>query len=263
MTNLTPTLKSNKQIEKEIADFTIPNRYLENRVILITGASRGLGAALTQTAANLGAQTIMLARTVKDMEAIADDCLRQGSLEPSIVPMNLEGATIDDYRMVVDSVISTFGRLDGLVLNAAHLGDLTPIAEYDAVNWARVFQINLHSQFLLLQAALPHLNQAEDGSVIVSTADVGRRSRAYWGAYAVSKFASEGLVQTLADELDSTTSRINAINPGKMKTRLRAQAYPAEDANLLVAPSDVVKSFIFLLGAAGTAYNGHSLDAQT
>lgn len=262
MSNPTKTEKPSLLLQTEIEQFRAPQDYLKNRVILVTGASRGIGAEITKTAAALGAQTIMLARTVKDMEKIADDCLAQGFPEPSIVPMNLAGATIDDYHTVIESILNTFGQLDGVVLNAAHLGDLTPIAEYDAANWAQVFQVNLHSQFLLLQAALPLLNQAKDSSVIITTDSIGRRSRAYWGAYAVSKFALEGLVQTLADELESTNTRINAINPGKMKTRLRAQAYPAEDANLLPLPSSVVNPFVFLLGGAGAPFNGYSIDVE-
>ncbi|MGR8949312.1 MAG: YciK family oxidoreductase [Gammaproteobacteria bacterium] len=253
----------NDSIDAALANFTPPDNYLANRVILITGASRGIGAALTKATARLGAQVVMLARTVRDMEKIADECLADGSIEPAIVPCNLESASIEDYQTVVDAINNEFGTLDGVVFNAGVLGELAPISSYDPVTWAKVFQVNLHSQFLLLQAALPLLTKSPDASVVFTTSSVGRKSRAYWGAYAASKFATEGLMQTLADEVDGTNLRVNAINPGRTKTRMRAQAYPAEDANTLPEPAMVLTPFLYLLGNQAKNCNGLSLDAQS
>jgi len=250
-------------IYDEIADFNPAEMYLSGRVILITGASRGIGGALTKAAAALGAKVVMVARTARDMEKIADECLALNIVEPAIIPMNLEGATVDDYQSVIQVIQDNYGRLDGLVLNAGQLGELSPISEYDPVSWAKVFQVNIHSQFLLLQAAIPLLSKADDASILFTSSSVGRKSRAYWGAYAVSKFAAEGLMQTLADELEATNVRVNAINPGRTKTQMRAQAYPAEDANSLASPESIVKPFLYLLGAAGAAFNGVSIDAQS
>ena len=246
---------------QQIAEFSAPSNYLSQRVIVITGASRGIGAALAGAAAKLGAQVVMLARSVKDMEVIADQIVDDGLIEPSLVPFNLEGASIDDYNTISEAIGEKFGRLDGLVLNAGLLGELSPIADYNPVTWAKVFQVNVHSQFLLLQAALPLLRVSSDASVVFSTSSVGRQSRAYWGAYAVSKFATEGLMQTLADELEGTNIRANAVNPGRTRTRMRAEAYPAEDASTLPNPSDVVSPYLFLLGSAARNVNGESIDA--
>ena len=236
--------------------------YLKGRTIMVTGASRGIGAAICKAAATSGAQIIMLARSVADMEKIADEISAAGALEPSLVPINLEAASVDDYATVAQAVSESYGHLDGLVLNAGSLGDLSPIADYDPVTWARVFQLNVHSQFLLLQATLPLLKLGKDASIVFSTSSVGRKGRAYWGAYAASKFAIEGLMETLADELEDTNIRANAVNPGATRTKMRAAAYPAEDTSKLAAPEDVATLFITLLGNAARTLNGLSLNAQ-
>ena len=247
---------------QELTGFAPPADYLAGRVILITGASRGIGAALCKGTARLGAQVVMLARTVKDMETVADDIVSAGHLEPSLVPANLEAATIDDYTTIATAIQQHFGRLDGLVLNAGLLGELCPIADYDPVSWAKVFQVNVHSQFLLLQATLPLLEASPDASIIFTSSGVGRKGRAYWGAYAVSKFATEGLMQTLADELEGSNVRANSVNPGRTRTKMRAEAYPAEDANTLPLPDDIIQPFLFLLGNAAREVNGLALEAQ-
>ena len=236
--------------------------YLNGRVIMVTGASRGIGGAVAKAAATSGAQVIMLARSVSDMEKIADELLQAGSPEPSLVPINLESASVDDYATVANAVRDNYGHLDGLVLNAGSLGDLSPLADYDPVTWARVFQLNVHSQFLLLQAMLPLLRLSKDASIVFSTSSVGRKGRAYWGAYAASKFAIEGMMETLADEVEGTSIRANAVNPGSTRTKMRAAAYPAEDASKLAAPEDVAKLYITLLGGEARTLNGLSLNAQ-
>lgn len=250
------------EIYSRIAAFEPDPAYLAGRIILITGASRGIGAALTKAVAMHGGKVVMVARTVADMEKVADECLANQWVEPSIIAANLEAATQSDYQTIVNAVADSYGTLDGLVLNAGYLGELAPISEYDPITWAKVFQLNVHSQFLLLQSALPLLSNSPDGSIVFTSSGVGRKSRAYWGAYAASKFATEGLMQTLADELEASNIRVNAINPGKTKTRMRAQAYPAEDPNTLCEPDDIVKPFLYLLGIAGKSCHGHSIDAQ-
>ena len=247
---------------QELSNFTAPDGYLADRVIMVTGASRGIGAALSKGAARLGAKVVMLARTVKDMEAIADEIVAENKLEPSLVPFNLEAAGVDDYATVAGALEQNFGRLDGLILNAGQLGDLCPLSDYDPVTWAKVFQVNVHSQVLLLQATLALLRASQDASIVFTSSSVGRQGRAYWGAYAVSKFATEGMMQTLADELDNTNIRANAVNPGRTRTQMRAEAYPAEDADSLPLPEDIMLPFLFLLGKSASHLNGLSIDAQ-
>ena len=156
-----------------------------------------------------------------------------------------------------------YGRLDGLVHNAAVLGVLAPIEHADMRNWCRVLHVNLTAAFALTQVLLPALRASEDASVIYTSSSVGRRGRANWGAYAVSKFGIEGLSQVLADELaGNSTIRVNAVNPGPTRTRLRRQAYPAENADLLPSPSAVLSPYLWLLGPASRGVTGQTFDCQ-
>jgi len=140
---------------------------------------------------------------------------------------------------------------------------MAPLSTYDTVTWARVFQVNVHSQFLLLQATLPLMSLSEAGSIIFTSSGVGRKGRAYWGAYAASKFATEGMMQTLADELaNEGRIRVNSLNPGRLRTAMRAEAYPAEDPASLCRPEEVTNGYLFLLGRDSVDVHGLSLDAQ-
>lgn len=236
---------------------------LQNQVVLVTGASRGIGDAVSSAAAAAGAHTVLLARGVKQMETLADSITAAGHHEPGIIPVNLEGASVDDYADIADFVGERYGHLDGLVLNAGMLGEMAPFATYDSVTWARVFQINVHSQFLLIQAMLPLLELSERGSIIFTSSGVGRKARAFWGAYAASKFAAEGMMQTLADELDEGCRiRANSLNPGRLRTQMRAQAYPAEDPSSLRRPEQITGAYLFLLSRDSADVHGLTLDAQ-
>ena len=236
---------------------------LQNQVVLVTGASRGIGNAVSRAVAAVGAQTVLLARGVNQMEALADNITAAGHHEPGIIPVNLEGATVDDYADIAEVVRERYGHLDGLVLNAGMLGEMAPLATYDPLTWARVFQINVHSQFLLLQAMLPLLEISERGSIIFTSSGVGRKARSFWGAYAASKFANEAMMQTLADELaEGSHIRVNSLNPGRIRTQMRAQAYPAEDPSSLRRPEEIAGAYLFLLSNASGDVHGLALDAQ-
>ena len=252
-----------KSIQQRLLDYQPPHGLLNDKVVLISGASRGLGRAVSYAAAAVGAQTILLARDVKQMESLADEIVAAGFHEPGIVPVNLEGAKVDDYSVIAELITERYARLDGIVLNAGILGEMAPLGSYDPVTWARVFQVNVHSQFLLLQALLPLMDQPDGASIIFTSSGVGRTARAYWGAYAASKFATEGMMQTLADEVSERGKiRVNAINPGRVRTKMRAQAYPGEDSLTLPEPKDVTHGYLFLLGRDGMEAHGTSLDAQ-
>jgi len=232
---------------------------LVGKVILVTGASRGLGRAIAEACAARQANVLLLARDVRRLERLADDIEATGAPAPLLVPFNLEGAGVDDYAGIAELIAARFGRLDGLVLNAALLGEMSGLENYDPVLWARVFQVNVHSQFLLVRACLPLLRAAAAASVVFTSSGVGRRGRAYWGAYAASKFANEGMMQTLADELRGVSRvRVNSVNPGRLRTGMRAQAYPAEDPGTLPDPAAAAPYFVHLLADThafhGTAF---------
>ncbi|NIP71557.1 MAG: YciK family oxidoreductase [Gammaproteobacteria bacterium] len=238
-------------------DYSPAPELLRERVLLITGAGAGIGSAVARAAARHGATVILLGRTIAKLEKVYDEIESAGSPQPAIYPMNLEGATVKDYEDLALTVEREFGRLDGLVHNAAALGTLAPLQVYEPALWYRVLQVNLNAPFLLTQACLGLLNQGADASVVFVSDGVGRTARAYWGAYAVSKFGLEGLMQILADETDSNTSiRANSVDPGPVRTALRNEAYPAEDKDALALPEHVVLPFLYLLGPDSVGVTG-------
>lgn len=235
---------------------------LKDRVILVTGAGDGIGRAVSLALANHGASVILSGRTTRKLEKTYDDIVARGSPAPVIAPLDLEKAVAADYDAVADAIRGNYGRLDGLLHNAASLGQLSPIEHYDVPTWCRVMHVNATAAFALTQVCLPLLKQSSDASVLFTSSSVGRRGQALWGAYAASKFAIEGLAQTLADELESTAVRVNTINPGPTRTALRLQAYPAEDRSALAEPDALVGAYLFLLGPASRGITGRAFDAQ-
>lgn len=221
---------------------------LKNRVILVTGASSGIGRAAAKTFALHGATVILLARTVKKLEILYDQIVEAGHPTPAIYPFNLANAIPEDYKDLRQNIEHHFGRLDGLLHNAAELGTLTPLEHYPIEQWYQVLQVNLNSAFLLTQAVLPLLKQASDASVVFTTANEGTSGKAYWGAYSVSKFALNGLMQILAHELETNTCiRVNSVNPIRVRTSLRARAYPAESIIDLPLPETILPLYLYLM----------------
>jgi NAD(P)-dependent dehydrogenase (short-subunit alcohol dehydrogenase family) len=241
-------------------DYQPADQLLAGRVILVTGASDGIGRALAVRCASLGAQVILSGRSVKKLEAVYDTIVAAGSPRPSIAPLDLERADASHYEALVQAVRSEFGRLDGLAQLAGELGELAPVEHYDVITWMRVMHVNVNAPFILTRSLLPLLRDSPDASVVFTSSNVSQRGRAYWGAYCVSKFAIEGLMQVLADETDPSTSiRVNSVNPGRVRTRMRAKAYPAEDRSALAAPETVLGPFLYLLGPDGRGTTGQRL----
>lgn len=234
---------------------------LEGRVILITGTTRGIGRALALGAARLGATVLLHGRSKRALEQVHDEVAQVGP-EPAIVQLDFERAQGPEYQHLIEQIESRYGRLDGLVHNAGILGVRSPIEHYDIGTWQRVMHVNVNAVFILTRCMLPLLRQSEDASLIFTTSGVGNRGRAYWGAYSVSKFATEGLSQILADELDNTSIRVNSVNPGPTRTRMRAQAYPAEDPETLKPPEEIIAPYFFLLGPDGKGTHGQRIDCQ-
>jgi len=243
--------------------YTYPNDVLRDRIILITGASDGIGRALALQAAKLGAQVILHGRNAAKLEKVYDDIEAIGAApRPSIAVLDLAAANSESYTTLAQSIDADFGRLDGLVHNASILGERFAIDQYDAVMWQRVMHVNVTSVFALTQVLMPLLQLAEDPSVIFTSSGVGRTGKAFWGAYAVSKFATEGLSQVLADEHRHGKLRANCINPGATRTKMRLAAYPGEDRDALKRPEEILATYIFLLGPESKGVTGQSFDAQ-
>ena len=243
--------------------YTYANDVLRDRIILVTGSSDGIGKTLALHIAGLGAQVILHGRSVQKLEKIYDAIEAiDGAPRPSIAVMDLESANAESYTTLAQSIESEFGRLDGLVLNASILGERYSIEQYDAVLWQKVMHVNVTSVFAMTQVFLPLLQNSDDPSVIFTSSGVGRTGKAFWGAYAASKFATEGLSQVLADEHRHSKLRSNCINPGATRTNMRLAAYPAEDRDLLKRPEDILAPYVFLLGPDSTGVTGESFDAQ-
>jgi NAD(P)-dependent dehydrogenase (short-subunit alcohol dehydrogenase family) len=244
-------------------DYTPTPDLLKERIILVTGAGDGIGRAAAKTFAAHGATVILLGRTIRKLEFVYDEIVQANHPKPAIYPMNLEGASPKDYEDLAEIIGKEFGHLDGLLHNASMLGKLTPLEHYDINQWYQVLQINLNAPYMLTRACLGLLKQSSDASVVFTSSSVGRKGRAYWGAYAVSKFALEGLMQVLADELEQNTSiRVNSLNPGKTRTKMRSDAYPGENPNTLPTPDEIMNIYLYLMGVDSRGVHGQALDAQ-
>lgn len=236
---------------------------LRGRVIAITGAGDGIGRAVALAAAAHGAELVLIGRSVSKLEAVHAQIAALNKAPASIAPLDLEKAIARDYDQIAEALQGRYGRLDGLLHNAAMLGVLAPIEHYDVPTWCRVLHVNLTAAFALTQVLLPLLRASSDASIVFTSSGAGRHPDAYWGAYAVSKSGIEALSRVLAEELErGGTPRVNALNPGPVRTRLRRQAFPAEDLERLAMPEDVVPPYLWLLGPASRGVNGQSLDCQ-
>ncbi|MDY0248825.1 MAG: YciK family oxidoreductase [Pseudomonas sp.] len=243
-------------------DYSAPAQLLKDRVILISGAGRGIGAEAARTYAAHGATVLLLGKTEKHLNALYDEIIAAGHPEPAVIPLDLEKATQEAYQELAAMVETEFGRLDGLLHNASILGPRTPLEQLSGENFAKVMQINVNAMFMLNSAMLPLLRLSNDASVIFTSSSVGRKGRAYWGAYAVSKFATEGLMQVMADELDDTAIRANSVNPGATRTDMRAHAYPGENPLSNPTPAQIMPVYLYLMGPDSQKVTGQAFDAQ-
>jgi NAD(P)-dependent dehydrogenase (short-subunit alcohol dehydrogenase family) len=242
---------------------TIPGSWtaapdlLRNRTILVTGAANGIGRALVSAVAAHGASTILLDKDVHGLEQAYDEIVAAGHPEPALYPLDLQGATADDYATLATTLEKEYPGLDGLVHNAAQLGALVPLANFEDEMWFQTLQVNLNAPYLLTMACLGLMNKSADASIIFSSDTSGRQGKAYWGAYGVSKAGLEGFMQILADELEANSPiRVNSLDPGAVRTSLRRLAYPGEDVATLNAPEDVVNPFLYLLGPDSKGITG-------
>ena len=243
-------------------DYPISENCLTNKTILITGAGDGIGRQAALTYAQLGATVILLGKTVAKLEKVYDEIVSSGGAEPAIVPLDLKGATKQNYIDMSSTIASQFGKLDGALLNASMLGELTPYAQVHEQIWNEVIQVNVTAQHLMAQALIPTLLLAENASLVFTSSGVGNKGKAFWGAYSVSKFATEGLMQVIADEYDNSSLRVNAINPGATGTSMRLKAYPAEDQNKLSTPEQIMPLYVYLMTDDSKSINGKTIKAQ-
>ncbi len=240
-------------------DYQPPADLLKDRVILVTGAGDGIGRAASLAFARHGASVVLLGKTLAKLEKVYDEIEAAGCPMPAIYPMHLEGATPHEFDELALKLEETFGRLDGVLHNAAALPYLSRIKDYDAEDWMKVMQVNLNAPFMLTQAVLPLLLQADDASLVFTSDSVGRKGRAFWGAYAASKFGLEGLMQVLAEELENSNIRVNSIDPGPTRTELRKRIFPGEDPQTVKPPEDLMPFYLWLMGPDSRGTHGQAL----
>ena len=217
---------------------------LEGRVALVTGASRGIGMAVARRFAAEGARLVLVARTVGGLEEL-DDAIRQdGGQGATLVPLDLR--EFDAIDRLGASLYERHGRLDVLVGNAGVLGTLSPLGHIGPNDWAEVMDINLTANWRLIRSLDPLLRQSDAGRAIFVTSGAAAAPHAYWGAYAVSKAALEMLVTTYAAEIAKTPVRANLLDPGAVRTAMRASAFPGEDPMRLPAPEALTEAFVDL-----------------
>jgi len=235
---------------------------LINKTILVTGAGDGIGRAAAISFAEHGATVILLGKTVNKLEAVYDEIEQAGYPKPAIVPLDLKGATEQNYSDMAETIEQQFGHLDGLLHNASMLGVLGPFEHISMDSVNEVMQVNVIAEIMMTKALLPVMKKAPQASLVFTSSGVGRQGRAFWGEYAISKFATEGMMQSIAHEYDGSNLRVNSINPGATRTAMRANAYPAENPQTLKTPADIMATYLYLMGNDSVGVNGQQLNAQ-
>lgn len=239
------------------------SKLLENKIILVTGASRGIGRAVAKDLAKHGATVIILGRTIKDLESLYDEIHDAGLPQANIYPFNLCSAAPNDYDDLRRNIIKRYGRLDGVIHSAGILGDLTPLEHFNIQTWYQVLQVNLNSCFLLTQATLPLLKRASTASVAFTLTRLNTQPKANWGAYAVASAGLESMMRMLAAECENITNvRVNAIRPDKINTALYIAAYPGIDRSTLIEPNTITEPYVHLMSDQSLHLTGRIIDAN-
>lgn len=235
---------------------------LNQRIILVTGAGDGIGREAALTYARFGAQLILLGRTESKLAKVQHDIAQRGYRPAQIYTLDLLTASQQDCQRVAEQITQWVPHLDGVLHNAGLLSEITPMADIKLEDWNNVMQVNVNATFMLTQALLPLQLKSSSSSLVFTTSSVGREGRSGWGAYAVSKFATEGMMQVLAEEYKQSNLRVNCINPGGTRTSMRASAFPDEDSKKLKTPADIMPLYLYLMGDDSRRKNGISFDAQ-
>jgi len=231
-----------------LPSFRLGPECMRGRNILVTGATGGLGRALSMACARAGATVILSGRHLAKLEQVYDEIEALGAPQPAIAPLDLASATAAEYDGLAELIGREFGVLDGLVHSAALLGERTPLEQYDIPTWCRVLHVNLTAPLILTQVLLPQMRKSSGASVLLVSSAVAHNPGPYWGAYAVSKAGLESVRGLLSQELAGVSSvRVNSVSPGRLRTPMRAAAYPAEDPNTLPSPETVTDAFLYLL----------------
>ena len=231
---------------------------MKNKVILITGANKGIGKTLSLEFSKMGVNIVLLGRNEESLDSVYDEIITTTSTKPLIIKCDLSNIDINSAKQISDEIMGVYGKLDGVIFNAAKLGKMSTIEDYEEDIWKEVFNINLHSAFIISKEVLPALKAAPNGRIIFTSSGVAEVGKAFWGAYSASKFAVKGLAEILRDELD-TTSNVKVFNydPGKTRTSMRALAYPAENPQDLKEPKVLFNDYLWFFSDESQLSNQH------
>ena len=221
---------------------------LQNKTIFLTGACGGLGSALALELCKQQADVIISDKNPRSLNIMCDKIVEQGGKEPMVYPMDLVGATPDDFIVLAKTLEDNLGKLDSLIHTAAEFSGLTEFAHYEATRWLKEMQINLNSPIFLTQALIPLIKESK-GNIVFTLDDLKVTSKAYWGAYGTCKSALAHFANTLKEELESSNVNIHTITPESMKTQLRSKAWSGEDDAHLISPEKVAKHYLNLLSS--------------
>lgn len=250
-------------VNQQLATFEPDKVELEGRCILVTGAGGGIGRAVALACARRGAHLLLMGRSEEKLNEVYDQIELQGNHNSIIFPLDLSLAEEKNYQEIADFIAKEKSVLDGLIHCAGTLGTLAPLAQCPIEEFDQVLRVNLTSNFLLTKACIPLLAQSKAASVVFTSSSVGRKARAFWGSYAVSKFGVEALSQIWADELFETHNiRVNSVNPGATNTAMRRKAYPGETPTNNPEPDEITPIFVYLMSAMSERINGQQLDAR-
>lgn len=250
-------------MNKEIDKITFNSSILKNKTIVISGAGSGIGRQAAKSFSEHGANLILLSKNIKKLEALYDEIIDEKKNDVIIQPLDFEIAEENDFDKIISAIKDKYPSIDGLLNNAGVLGEKKPLEQYNYATWKNVIKVNVDASFLLTKSLLPLLKKSNSSSIIFTSSGVGRKGRAYWGAYSISKFATEAMMQIFSEELQNTSSvRVNCINPGAVRTNMRESAYPAENPETNPSADKIMKPYLYLMSDVSKEINGQSIDAQ-
>lgn len=237
--------------------------FLANKIILVTGASSGLGRAAALAYAQHGATLILLGRNEAKLNAVYDEIEAYGGKQPAVMVLDLLKADDNSYQEVATTIANEFGLLDGLLHSAGTMSQVLPLEHVTLESWEQQLKVNLTASYALTRHCLPLLRRADSASVVFTSSTAGREIRAYWGPYAIAKHGVENLMQLFHDELHSTSNiRVNSLNPGPCATALRRVAFPSEDPALRPRPEMLMAPYLYLMGDDSRTENGRQFSSQ-
>ena len=247
----------------EIDKITFKSNILKDKTIVISGAGSGIGRQAAKSFSEHGANLILLSKNIKKLETLYDEIIDENKNDVIIQPINFEIAEENDFEKIISAIKDKYPSIDGLLNNAGVLGEKKPLEQYNYATWKNVIKVNVDASFLLTKSLLPLLKKSNGSSIIFTSSGVGRKGRAYWGAYSISKFATEAMMQIFSEELQNTSSvRVNCINPGAVRTNMRESAYPAENPETNPSADKIMKPYLYLMSDVSKEINGQSIDAQ-